>query len=260
MEKMIITNDPQYAKYAEDSGVQIIFLDLETEGKIERQGHLDTVISQHSIDDTKKISEVLSKSKLMVRVNPYSNNSKKEIEKAINYGADIIMLPMFRSYKEVKLVEDIINGRAEFIPLLETKSALDSIDEIIEKTNISQLHIGLNDLHLDMNESHMLNLLENGVISSLTEKLKNLDINFGVGGIAGMSSGDVCGLSVLAKYIELGSERVILSRAFHKNYKADLVKEINIMENELQNLKRDKSYLERMSNMFKFEVGKLNGK
>jgi len=42
---MYITNDAEIAKIAENAGVDWIFVDLEINGKEERQGHLDTVIS-----------------------------------------------------------------------------------------------------------------------------------------------------------------------------------------------------------------------
>jgi len=67
---MYITNDPKIAEIAENSGVDWIFIDLEINGKEERQGHLDTVISRHHIDDVKNIKNVLKNSKLLVRVNP----------------------------------------------------------------------------------------------------------------------------------------------------------------------------------------------
>jgi hypothetical protein len=67
---MYITNNEYVARIAEKSGVDIIFIDLEINGKHQRQGHLDTVISKHSISDISKVKSVLSKAKLLVRINP----------------------------------------------------------------------------------------------------------------------------------------------------------------------------------------------
>ena len=83
---MYITNEKKIAKIAEDSGVDWIFIDLEINGKEERQGHLDTVISRHSIDDVSKIKRVLRKSELLVRINPIYKESKSEIDKVIKDG------------------------------------------------------------------------------------------------------------------------------------------------------------------------------
>ena len=55
---MYITNDEKIAGIAEECGVNWIFIDLEINGKEARQGHMDTVISRHSIDDVRKIKQV----------------------------------------------------------------------------------------------------------------------------------------------------------------------------------------------------------
>src|SRR5690554_916178 len=77
---MYITNEPKLALVAEESGIDWIFVDLEIKGKEARQGHLDTVISKHSLSDIKPIKNVLTKSKLLVRVNPIDETSKVEID------------------------------------------------------------------------------------------------------------------------------------------------------------------------------------
>ena len=48
---MYITNDVQVARMAEEAGVDRIFVDLETLGKAERQGGMDTVQSKHTVAD-----------------------------------------------------------------------------------------------------------------------------------------------------------------------------------------------------------------
>ena len=92
---LMITNDPLKAKILSDNGVDRIFVDLEILGKQKRQGHLDTVISKHKISDVAKIKKTISQGEVLVRINPLNNNSQSEIEKVIDNGADIIMLPMF---------------------------------------------------------------------------------------------------------------------------------------------------------------------
>ena len=67
---MYLTNDPKIAKIAQDVSVDRIFLDLETRCKAERQANMDTVISHKSIDDVIKLSAVLGRTELCVRVHP----------------------------------------------------------------------------------------------------------------------------------------------------------------------------------------------
>ena len=74
---------------------------------------MDTVKSEHTIEDIKKIKPLLSKSEMLVRVNPWNENSVKEIDEVINAGADIIMLPMWKNVKDVKNFLECVNGRTK---------------------------------------------------------------------------------------------------------------------------------------------------
>lgn len=210
---LMITNDPYVAAELDYYGVHRIFIDLEINGKQERQGHLNTVISHHSFDDISKVKQALTNSELLVRINPYHNESQTEIDEVIARGADIIMLPMFRTMSEVIEVGKLISGRAKLIPLVETVAATNLLKELDESQYVDEIHIGLNDLHLELGLSFMFELLENGYLES---RLLGLKKPFGIGGIARATSGDVDGYHVMAEHIRLGSQGVILSRAFHQ--------------------------------------------
>jgi len=186
---MYITNDVNIAKIAENSGVDWIFIDLETIGKEKRQGHLDTVISRHNICDVKKVREVLTKSELLVRVNPIFKGSKEEIEKVIYDGADIVMLPYFMGKDEVETFVDYVNGKAKVCLLLETPVAVENIDAILTVQGIDYIHIGLNDLHLGYKMKFMFELLADGTVDMLCHKIKERDIPYGFGGIAQLGQG-----------------------------------------------------------------------
>ena len=131
MNLLYISNDINEVKKIDRIGIDFIFIDLEINGKKERQGHLDTFISNHNIEDVKKIREVLKKSKLLVRVNPIGIRSKEEIDKVIEYGADVIMLPMFKTKEEVEKFILLINKRAKVCLLLETSEAFFRINDIL---------------------------------------------------------------------------------------------------------------------------------
>jgi len=219
---MCITNEPSMAKIADESGVDYIFLDLELLGKEERQGHLDTVISKHKIEDLKRIKPHLKKSKLLVRINPVHRFTKKEIETSIEYGADTIMLPYFKSKDEVEFFLNTVDGRAETILLLETKEAFDNIDEILElKDKIDAVHIGLNDLHLSYDMSFMFELFISGHVTTLVDKFKINNIKFGIGGVAELGKGDIPAELVLNEHYKLGSSMCILSRSFSQTLSSD---------------------------------------
>jgi 2-keto-3-deoxy-L-rhamnonate aldolase RhmA len=211
---MYITNKENVAKIAEDSGVDWIFIDLEINGKDLRQGHLDTVISRHHIEDVKKIKSILTKAELLVRVNPIYEDSKYEIDKVIDDGADIVMLPFFKTKNEVKTFIDYVDGRVKTCLLCETAEAVENIDEILELKGIDFIHIGLNDLHLAYNMKFMFELLADGTVEMLCNKFKAKGIPYGFGGIAQLGQGDLPAEYIIAEHYRLGSSMAILSRSF----------------------------------------------
>ena len=217
---MYITNRPEIAEIAEQAGVDWIFVDMEFIGKDKRQGGLDTVQNHHTIDDIRNVKKVLNKAKVLVRINPIHENtndyfsSEREIDEAIEAGADILMLPYFRSIKEITEFIRYVNGRAKTCLLIETPESVVLIDEILEVAGIDMIHIGLNDLHLALKKNFMFELLANGTVEKLARKIKAKGIPFGFGGIASLHSGALPGSYVLKEHYRLGSSMVIVGRSF----------------------------------------------
>ena len=223
---MYITNKPEIAKIAENSGVDWIFVDLEVNGKEERQANLDTVKSKHSTSDIVKVKEVLSTSKLLVRINPIYDGTEKEIEEVITAGAEIIMLPYFKTTTEVETFIELVNGRTKTMLLLETPEAVEEIDNILNIKGINYIHIGLNDLHLGYGMSFMFELLADGTVEKLGNKILNKKIPYGFGGIAKIGEGDLPAEKIITEHYRLGSSMAILSRSFCNVDKMDNLTEI----------------------------------
>ena len=233
MKLLYISNDINEVKKIDKIGVDFIFIDLEINGKKERQGHLDTFISNHSIEDVKKIREVLTKSKLLVRVNPIGIGSKEEIDKAIKYGADVIMLPMFKTKEEVEEFVSLVNKRAKVCLLLETSEAFFRIDEILSVQGIDYIHIGLNDLHLSLGLDFMFECLAGDFMEHLVNKITRKGIEFGIGGIARIGEGELPAETILKEHIRLGSKMAILSRTFRDGTK-EIEEEIDKIREEYE--------------------------
>lgn len=235
---MYITNDPDIARIAENSGVDWIFIDLEILGKEERQGHLDTVISHHDIEDIKKIKGILTKAELLVRVNPIHEGSQEEISRVINDGADIVMLPYFKTGDEVSLFVDYVNDQAETCLLLETPEAVQNLDSILNIDGINHIHIGLNDLHLGYNMKFMFQLLADGTVEKICNKIKSKRIPYGFGGIAQLGQGVLPAENILAEHYRLGSDMVILSRSFcNPKESSDLLEIKNIFQKGVEEIR-----------------------
>lgn len=216
---MYITNRPEVAQIAEAAGVDRIFVDMEYIGKTDRQGGMDTVQSHHTLEDIKKIADAIEKAELLVRVNPIHDDSdtylssKEEIDSAIKNGAQILMLPYFKTIDEVKKFERYVNKRAKVMLLVETPEAVSIIDEILEQ-DIDEIFIGLNDLSLSYKKKFMFELLTDGTVEDLCYKFKKRKIPYGFGGIAALGQGLLPAEMVITEHYRLGSTSAILSRSF----------------------------------------------
>ena len=237
---MYITNNPKVAVIAENNGVDRIWIDLETLGKEERQKGMNTVKSSHCIEDIYKIKPLLSKAKLLVRVNPWNCNSEKEINSVIEAGADLIMLPMWKSVDEVSNFLSAVDKRCKTILLLETKDAVECLDEVLAKGGMDEIHIGLNDLHLLYGLTFMFELLSNGTVEMLCKKINSAGLPYGFGGIARLGEGLLPAEKVIMEHYRLGSTRAILSRSFCDT--AIITDEKEIERNFFENMKQLRKY------------------
>ena len=211
---MILCDDTESAIHAQNAGIDRIFYDLEYIGKAERQHGRNTVKSTNSIEDLPAIRKVVDKSELLVRVNPIHAYSGEEVEKAIQYGADILMLPMVIDHHDAEELVKLVNGRAKVCIMIETAPALARIDKILDVEGIDEVFIGLNDLHIGMGLTFMFELLSGGLVEYAAAKCRKKGIPFGFGGIARIGEGDLPSDNILGEHVRLGSSSVILSRTF----------------------------------------------
>ena len=245
---MYITNNPQVAVIAQKYGVDRIWVDLETLGKEERQGHIDSVKSHHSVEDIKKIVPLLDRAEMLVRVNPLNAKSEEEINAVIDAGADLVMLPMWKNAEDVKNFINLVGGRAGTILLLETKEAVESLDEVLNVEGIDEIHIGLNDLHLSYNMHFMFEPLADGMVEKICKKISNYNIPYGFGGIAKLGYGDLPAENIIQEHYRLGSTRAILSRSFCNTEKISSTEEIeNVFSANMKSLREYEKIAENLS-------------
>ena len=202
------------------AGVDRLMVDLEINGKDQRQKNLNTVISRHTFQDITIVRHSLincDQCELMVRVNPLYSNSKPEINEVISRGADRIMLPMFTHPDEISRCLDFIGGRVPLTLLLETSAGFARLSRILSLGGFDDIHIGLNDLHIDMGLDFMFELFSSGLLDHACAMISEHNIPFGIGGVSALGTGDLPAELILAAHLHLGSDRVILSRSFAKS-------------------------------------------
>jgi citrate lyase beta subunit len=214
MRLLYITKDPAVGQVAERAGVDWIFVDMEYRGKSDRQANRDTVISAHTLDDVKAMRQAITRSQLMVRINPWGEWSPEEVEGVVQVGADIVMLPFFTTASEVSAFVKQVGGRAKTCLLLETLAGIEVLDEILAAPGIDFVHIGLNDLHIERGTTFMFEFLADGGVDAIAAKLRAAGITFGFGGMARIGGLVPPAERILAEHFRLGSTGVILSRSF----------------------------------------------
>ena len=251
---MYITKHPEIARIAEEAGVDWIFVDMEFIGKDCRQGGLDTVQNHHTVEDVANIRAAVTKAKVLVRINPIHDtmddypSSEEEIEAVIQAGADIVMLPYFKTTEEVHRFIGYVGGRAKTCLLVETPEAADLLDQIVEIDGIDMIHIGLNDMHLALKMKFMLQLLTDGSVDKWTRIIAQKGIMYGFGGLASLNGGTVPGRMILKEHYRLGSQMVIVSRAFcNTDNMTDLDKVRSIFNNGIADIRKMENEMNKLS-------------
>lgn len=212
---MYITNDPAVARIAAEAGVDRIFIDMEVLGKARRQGGMDTVQSHHVPEDIAAVRAAIGRrAEIMARIDPLNPGSAAQIDASIRYGADVIMLPMWRRPEDLRRLAELVDGRAQLMPLLETDQAADCLPQALEVPGIRQMHIGLNDLHLCYHQKFLFQPLADGTVERLGRLLRTAGLSYGFGGVGRPGGGLLPAERIIGEHYRLGSEYVILSRSF----------------------------------------------
>ena len=217
---MYITNIPEVARIAEDAGADRIMVDMEYIGKSLRQFGRDTVMNHHTFEDIRNIRKAIKKAELVVRCNPMHDalpdyvSSEEEIKRIVDLGADYVMLPYFKTPEEVEQYIDYVDGKAKIYPLLETPEAINCLDDILAIPGIDEMHMGLNDLGIGYKKKFLFEVLSDGTVEKVSYKLREKKMPFGFGGIGVPGGGMLPAQNIIGEHYRLGSDRVILSRAF----------------------------------------------
>jgi hypothetical protein len=214
---MLMTRDPGIARAATRAGVDRVFVDLEVEGKAERQRGRSTIISGHTLADVARVRAAIPDGELLARINPPGPRTASEVDAVIGAGADVVMLPYFANSSDVRSFVAAVGGRARTCLLLETPAAMVRLDRILAVRGIDEIHVGLNDLHISMGLTFMHELLAGGILDIIARRVHDIapHVRFGFGGGALLdASHPVPPRDILKEHVRLGSRMIILSRTF----------------------------------------------
>jgi len=178
-ELVLFSVDPNFIQKAVAAGVESILVDWEHLGKEERQKGFDTQINFQTVDDLIRVRQCTD-ARVICRINPPHPNTPREIEAAINAGADEIMVPMVRSVSEVIEILKLVQERCGVGILVETIDAVNCA-HTLGKLPLSRVYVGLNDLAIELRMPNIFKVLINGTVEKVRECFP--DIPFGFGGL-----------------------------------------------------------------------------
>jgi len=213
----LMTDDAELAGAADEAGVDCVGVDLERLGKHERQGaHPQLRISDHRVEQLPSVRARLKQARAFARLNPLNPDSAGEIERALEAGADVLMLPYFRTVAEVETFVHLVGGRAFVSLLLETAAAADDVAAIARVRGVGEIVVGLNDLSLDLGRSNQFTLLVSPVLECVADEVRAAGLPFGFGGLADPANDalPVPPSLVYAQYPRLGATRAFVARKF----------------------------------------------
>ena len=132
----------------------------------------------------------------------------------IGAGADILMLPYFKTAAEVEAFVRLVDGRAKTLLLVETPEAAEAIHSILAVQGIDEVFVGLNDLSLGYGKKFMFEMLTDGTVERLCRVFRAHGLPYGFGGIAAPGKGMLPAEYIIGEHYRLGSTCAILSRSF----------------------------------------------
>jgi hypothetical protein len=213
----LISRDLTLIRAADAAGIDRIGVDIERLGKRERQGHVANArISDHEMADLEAVVGVVRRAAVFIRVNPLHAGTRAEVDRAIALGARVVMLPYFTSAREVAAFVDAVAGRATVMLLLETAAAAARLHEIVAVPGVSEIMIGLNDLHQTFGLANHFEILASDLMETLARQVRDAGLRFGFGGVArpGDRSLPVPADLVLAQFPRLGATSAWIARSF----------------------------------------------
>ena len=212
------TDDAELARSADRAGVDRVGPDLERLGKRDRQRGPNFWISPHSEESLQRIRPVLTRARLFARTNPPHDNWAAEAERLIAAGVDVLMLPAFRSARDVGDALGVVGGRAELVPLVETREALGDAAAIAATDGLSEVHFGLNDLALAFGLANRFAVLRHPEVADAARVFRDAGMRLGAGGIgrAGDAGLPIPSDLIYAQYARLGATAALIARSFFR--------------------------------------------
>jgi hypothetical protein len=213
----LLSRDRAMLESADRGGVDRIGIDIERLGKRERQADIPNArISDHELTDLGVVVEARRHADVFIRLNPWHTGTPAEVDLAIASGATVVMLPYFTSVDEVAAFVDAVGGRSTVVLLLETAAATARLHEIVAVPGVSEIMVGLNDLHRTFGLANHFEMLASDLMTSISRTVRDAGLRFGFGGVGRPAdrSLPIPAELVISQYPRLGATSAWIARSF----------------------------------------------
>jgi citrate lyase beta subunit len=213
----LFTADPDYARQAERAGIDGIVVDWEGIGKRDRQQGADTEINADSPEDLDRIRDAVS-CRVICRINQYGEHTPAEIERAIEGGADEVLLPMVRWPHEVEETIALVDRRCGAGILIETPEAVEAIGDFA-RLPLTRGYVGLNDLAIARGSATIFEAVADQTVERVASQFHR---QFGWGGLTIPSAGSpIPSRLLLAEMVRLRCSFSFLRRSYRADVPPD---------------------------------------
>jgi hypothetical protein len=113
-------------------------------------------------------------------VNGFGSWTRREIDCAVDAGADELLLPMVRNPREVDQALEMVAGRCGLGILIETRAGVRATPELVRRP-LSRVYVGLNDLRIDRGSNELFEPLIDGTVEHVRSYVDGP--HFGVAGL-----------------------------------------------------------------------------
>lgn len=206
--------DPGFVRRVVRAGAAGVVVDWERRGKVARQAGVDTQINADTADDLARV-RAAGTGWVLCRTNAWVPWTAKEIELAVELGADEVLLPMVRRPEEIDAALDVLADRCGLGILVETTDGVRRAGELLSRP-LSRVYVGLNDLMIDRGGVSIFEPLVDGTVEQVREVAAAAGVPFGVAGLTLPEAGHPvpCRL-LIAELARMDTSFTFLRRSFH---------------------------------------------
>lgn len=183
--RVAFETEPSAVAAAQQAGVRDFMVDWECRGKEARQSGYDTEINRKTLED---LSRVVSHAGAVTwcRINGPGFMVREEVDRAVEAGASIVLLPMVKTPSDVESFLECVAGRCRAGILMETPEAFREVAEIA-RFPLDAVYVGLNDLMIGLGNGTIFHALADGLVDEVRFQF---DVPlFGFGGLTVLDGG-----------------------------------------------------------------------